>query len=58
MVAEVGTKTEEIKSGKLVVFSGPLKDQAGAARVPAGKAMTDAEILAMNWFVEGVQGKV
>ena len=39
-------------------FAGPLKDQAGAVKVPAGKAMTDAEILSMNWFVEGVQGKV
>jgi basic membrane protein A and related proteins len=58
LVAEVNAKAEEIKSGKLVVFSGPLKDQAGAVKVPAGKAMTDAEILSMNWFVEGVQGKV
>lgn len=58
LLAEVAAKTEEIKSGKLVVFSGPLKDQAGVVKVPAGKAMTDAEILSMNWFVEGVQGKV
>ena len=58
LVAEIGAGTEAIKSGRLVVFSGPLKDQAGAVKVPAGKAMTDAEILSMNWFVEGVQGKV
>ncbi|TDH59858.1 BMP family ABC transporter substrate-binding protein [Dankookia rubra] len=58
LLAEVAAKTEEIRSGKLVVFSGPLKDQAGVVKVPAGKAMMDAEILSMNWFVEGVQGKV
>ena len=44
--------------GRLVVFSGPLKDQSGGVKVPAGKSMSDEEILAMNWFVEGVQGKV
>ena len=45
LLAEVNAKGEEIKSGKLVVFGGPLKDQGGAVKVPAGKAMTDAEIL-------------
>jgi simple sugar transport system substrate-binding protein len=58
LLAEVAARAEEIKSGKLVVFGGPLKDQAGAVKVPAGKALTDPEILSMNWFVEGVQGKV
>lgn len=38
------------------IFSGPLKDQAGAERVPAGQAMTDQELLTMDWFVEGVEG--
>jgi simple sugar transport system substrate-binding protein len=58
LVAEVAAKTAEIKAGKLQVFAGPLKDQAGALKVAAGTTMTDAEVLGMNWFVEGVQGKV
>ncbi len=58
LVAELEAKTADIKSGKLVVFSGPLKDQSGAERIPTGKAMADGEILGMNWFFEGVQGRV
>ena len=47
-----------IASGKLHPFAGPIKDQAGKVRVPDGKAMTDPEILSMNWFVEGVVGQL
>jgi len=39
------------------IFTGPLKDQTGAERVPAGTAMTDEELLGMSWFVEGVDGE-
>lgn len=46
----------DIKSGKLVVFTGPVKDQRGAVRIPAGQAPDDAELLSMDWFVEGVLG--
>ncbi len=58
LVAEVNAKGEEIKSGKLTVFSGPLKDQAGAVKVAAGAKMSDGEILGMNWFIDGVQGRI
>lgn len=40
------------------IFVGPLKDQTGAVKVAEGKAMTDEEWLNMNWFVEGVEGKI
>jgi basic membrane protein A len=40
------------------IFTGPLKDQKGEERVAAGVAMTDQEILNMNWFVEGVEGEI
>ncbi|RAI61044.1 BMP family ABC transporter substrate-binding protein [Roseicella frigidaeris] len=58
LLAEVAAQTEAIKSGRLVVFSGPLRDQSGAVKLPEGKALTDPEILSMNWFLEGVQGKL
>ncbi|MDK2931914.1 MAG: basic rane protein [Bacillota bacterium] len=54
----VAQKKQEIIAGKLVVFAGPLKDNKGVLRVPAGKAMTDAEMLSFDWFVEGVDGTV
>jgi basic membrane protein A len=40
------------------IFTGPLKDNTGAEKVPAGKAMTDQELLSMDWLVEGVEGTV
>lgn len=47
---------EEIEKGELQVFSGPIKDQQGKIRIPAGKVATDKELLGMDWFVEGVIG--
>ncbi len=46
----------ELKSGKLNVFAGPLKNQAGAVIVPAGKALSDADLVKVNYYVEGVEG--
>jgi basic membrane protein A len=47
-----------ILSGENYVFQGPLKDQTGKVVVPEGTKMTDAEMLEMKWFVEGVEGKI
>lgn len=46
----------EIIEGKRSIFTGPLKDQSGAIRVAEGITLTDAEMLSMMWFVEGVIG--
>jgi basic membrane protein A and related proteins len=40
------------------VFAGPIKDQAGAVKVPAGKTLTDPELQRLNWYVEGVDGSL
>jgi basic membrane protein A and related proteins len=56
--AEVAAATDKIAAGALVPFAGPIKDQNGELKVPAGKSMTDPEILSLNWFTEGVQGKL
>lgn len=58
-VAEVAHAREtDIIAGTLQPFQGPLKDQAGTLKVAAGKALTDPEILGMNWLAEGVEGKL
>ncbi|MFQ5915880.1 MAG: BMP family ABC transporter substrate-binding protein [Nitrospinota bacterium] len=57
-LALVKEKMDAIKSGRLKVFQGPIKDQTGKARIPAGKAATDGEMLSMNYFIEGVVGQV
>jgi basic membrane protein A len=49
---------EDIKSGKNKVFVGPIKDQSGAVKVPAGTAMDDGALSGMQWLVEGVDGKL
>jgi basic membrane protein A and related proteins len=51
----------EFKAGDqtiYTIFTGPLVDQDGEERVPAGTAMTDDELLNMKWFVEGVEGDI
>jgi basic membrane protein A len=40
------------------IFTGPLKDNTGQERVPAGQAMTAEQLLSMDWFVEGVVGTI
>lgn len=49
-------KKAEIASGAYKVFTGPIKDQAGAEKVAAGVTMPDADLLSFNWFVKGVVG--
>jgi len=51
----------KFKSGQatiFTVFTGPLKDNTGKEKVPAGTAMTAQELLSMDWFVAGVEGTV
>jgi simple sugar transport system substrate-binding protein len=47
-----------IAGGTLKPFQGPLVDQDGKSKLAAGQSLADADILMMNWFVQGVQGKV
>ncbi len=56
---QVEAAKAKIMSGELDnVFCGPLRDQAGAEKVAAGACMSDADVLNMNWFVEGVVGSI
>ncbi|MDR2177886.1 MAG: BMP family ABC transporter substrate-binding protein [Treponema sp.] len=48
----------KIKDGSFDPFTGPLADQSGAVKVPAGTRMTDDEIWNMGWFVKGVIGAI
>jgi simple sugar transport system substrate-binding protein len=56
--AEVLARQKDIAAGKLLPFRGPISDTDGHEMVPAGKAMTDSQILSMNFLVSGVQGKI
>ena len=41
--------------GSFHIFTGPINDNTGTERVAAGVTMTDAELLSMDWYVEGVE---
>lgn len=45
-----------IESGELYVFDGPIYDNQGNLMVADGEAMSDAEILSFDWFVDNVIG--
>jgi basic membrane protein A and related proteins len=51
-------KKQAIVDGKLILFAGPLKDNTGAIKIPAGKEMPFKDLMAINWYVEGVEGSV
>ena len=50
----VAAAREAIASGELQIFSGEIVDNQGNVAVAEGQVLTDAEILAMTWFCEGI----
>ncbi len=54
VAALLRSKEQDIVSGKLNVFAGPIKDQAGTVRVAAGSVYPEAQLGKMDWFTEGV----
>ncbi len=55
---KVAREKERLLSGEWDVFYGPIYDQNGELKVAEGEALTDAEMLEMSWFVQGVEGTI
>jgi basic membrane protein A and related proteins len=53
---QVAKLTVDIAGGKLHPFTGPVVDQDGQVRVPAGQVITEADLAKMNYLVQGVEG--
>jgi simple sugar transport system substrate-binding protein len=51
-------KKAAIIAGKLNPLEGPIKDNAGAEKVAAGKTMSDKDFNSMNWYVAGIEGEL
>ena len=51
-------RRDALKADKLHPFTGPLKDQSGKELLAAGKSYTDADLLKINYYVEGVEGSI
>ena len=56
--ALVEEEKQKIIRGEWDVFTGPIRDQNGAERIPEKAVMSDADMLGFNWFVEGVEGDI
>ena len=53
---EILARQQDIASGRLHPFTGPLRDNQGREQLPAGQTLSDEAIQKMNWLAEGVQG--
>ncbi|MCH7833775.1 MAG: BMP family ABC transporter substrate-binding protein, partial [Proteobacteria bacterium] len=58
VAALVAEKEAAIRSGDLHPFSGPISNQDGEELVAPGTTMSDEDLQKMEWYVEGVQGKL
>ena len=63
MPADVATAAQkaadDIKSGANKIFTGPIRDNTGVEKVPAGKTLNDGELFTtLDYYVEGVVGKI
>ncbi|WP_221796763.1 BMP family ABC transporter substrate-binding protein [Oceanobacter mangrovi] len=60
--ADVVTHAKEliagIKDGSVYPFTGPLKDNKGELKVPAGTKLTFADLEKMDWYVEGIKADI
>jgi len=58
---EVLARQKDIGAGRLHPFragKAPVRDNQGRTVIASGQTLSDAQILAMDWLVEGVQGQV
>jgi simple sugar transport system substrate-binding protein len=58
IVAMVKKAEGEIAAGKLNPFTGPMNTNDGKEVLAAGKTITDAELSRMDYYVEGVVGRL
>jgi basic membrane protein A len=55
---DVLARQKQLAAGRIQPFAGPISDNKGKLVVAKGKALSDQQILGMNFLVEGVQGSL
>jgi simple sugar transport system substrate-binding protein len=55
---EILRMQKAVGAGQLRPFAGPITDNEGQVVLPAGQALSDAQILGMNYLVQGVVGRI
>jgi basic membrane protein A len=59
VAAAAAKAAADIKSGKNKIFTGPIKDNSGKIRIPAGKTLNDGELFqTLDYYVDGISGKI
>lgn len=56
--AVVEEAKQQMLDGTLKAFQGPIVDQTGTQRVPAGSELSDEDQLSCNWFVDNIIGEI
>jgi simple sugar transport system substrate-binding protein len=54
----IRTMEKQLTEGTLHPFDGPVVDQGGETVVPAGETMSDDDLNAMNYYLQGVVSKL
>jgi basic membrane protein A len=49
---------QELKTGKLTPFTGPVRDQSGKIQIPAGKTPNSYDLENTSYLVQGVVGQI
>ncbi|HET6518396.1 MAG TPA: BMP family ABC transporter substrate-binding protein [Geminicoccaceae bacterium] len=58
-MAEAADKVKDaIIAGELHPFQGPIRNQAGEQVVAEGETLGDEQLLRMDWYVQGIQGRL
>jgi len=55
---EILRQQKAVGAGQLRPFAGPITDNEGQVVLPAGQALSDAQIVGMNYLVQGVVGRI
>lgn len=58
LIPELDALVQSIRDRSFHPFTGPIRNQAGEVTVPEGQVIADADLLAMNYYVQGIQGAI
>lgn len=58
LVEQVEVKKQAMINKEWDVFTGPVIAQDGSEKAAEGQVLSDEEMLSMEWFVAGVEGKI
>ena len=57
-IDKVKKAEQQLINDEFDVFDGPVRDQSGKLVVPEGETPTLDELLQMDYFVQGMEGKI